>query len=126
MDAQTVSAVAHILEALGPWGLVLVVLGTNLAVPCVVLVLWFFNSRRVDRLLQTYREDVQKTLGAYRASVDEIAQYYKDNVELVKSWERLADDITGIVSLNTRTMQRLVDRVESNWFCPAVKKEAQP
>lgn len=73
-----------------------------------------------------FRTLMTTTVDKYGEALGETRQFYKDNVELVRSWERLAQDFAEIISLNTRTQQKLVDKIETNQFCPAVKEKMRP
>lgn len=78
--------------------------------PGVVLVLWFLTYRDQGRILQQYQRDMQ-----------EQRKMYENNVELVKRVLTIADEQQEIIIMNTRIQQSLVDRIESNQFCPMVR-----
>lgn len=81
----------------------------------VILIIWHFDGKRYDRLLCQYRRDMQ-----------ELRDMYEKNVILVKSYERMADELHDVVILNTQAVTGLVDSVKGNQFCPMVrlKKDA--
>jgi hypothetical protein len=54
----------------------------------------------------------------------EVTQFYKDNVELVKSTQRMAGDMRDLVLNNTRAMERLSNAIEANFYCPIVREHA--
>lgn len=56
-----------------------------------------------------------------RRQLDQAVQMYKDNVNLVKSWERLADDQKDIITLNTQAWIGVRDAIQRNEFCPVVR-----
>jgi hypothetical protein len=55
----------------------------------------------------------------------ETAQYYRDNVELVKSYERVADDLSDLVATNVQVLERLVGKIDNNLFCPVARERAR-
>lgn len=78
--------------------------------PGVVLVLWFLTYRDQTRILSQYQKDMQ-----------EQRRMYESNVELVKRVLTIADEQQEVIIMNTRIQQSLVDRIESNQFCPMVR-----
>lgn len=104
-----------------PAALSLFQLGQSLGPVGLLMVFWFLDSRRTDKILKSYKEDAQ-----------EARQMYKDNVILVKQYADLARDLKDIVIMNTQGFQIVHDEVQGarkdirdNDFCPmvTVKKE---
>lgn len=87
-----------------------VTLASNLGVPGLVLVIWYFSDKSHERTLKQYREDMI-----------EQRQMYRDNVELVKAYREIACSLRDLIVLNTQTMTRLCDKVDGNQFCPQVR-----
>ncbi|MBA3009462.1 MAG: hypothetical protein KKF12_17575 [Proteobacteria bacterium] len=93
MEPATVLAAPHFLKilemilGLGPIGLVLIV--------------WYFDKQKTDEILRQYTKDMQ-----------EQREQYLTNVSLVKKYADLAGDLKEIITLNTQTMTRLVDRID--------------
>jgi hypothetical protein len=54
----------------------------------------------------------------------EVTQYYKDNVELLKTTQRIAEDLRDIIVANTRAFDRLSNTIEANFYCPVVREHA--
>lgn len=110
MDQQTLTALLNLASKLDPetlrWFFTLMI-GTPLGILLILLVLYYFNDRRYQQMLQQYRSDI-----------DRISQYYESNVVLVKSYETIANSLQDQVVLNTQTMQRMVDVCITNQFCP--------
>lgn len=144
---QALSTIAAVLQQLGVPGLVALVLAAPAAVLITVLVLHHLQNARTANLLETYRADMAgltekaraeaaTQLENYRADTQHIlrelgrehgetAQYYKDNVELVKSYERMAKDLSDLVAANVQALERLAGKVENNMFCPTVREGAR-
>lgn len=130
------SIIAKIIDALGVGGII------------AVLLLSHVNNRRLSEMVKAYRDDHDKRFDDYQDKSDErfeafrklvdsilkehssmfreVVQFYKDNVELVKVTQKLADEHVDVISLNTRMLQKMVDRIDSNQFCPAVKERMKP
>lgn len=75
--------------------------------------------------LESYRADMQTVLRELGDHQQETAQYYRDNVELVKAYERIATGLQDVVVNNTRTMERVLSLIENNMMCPAVREAAR-
>lgn len=52
-----------------------------------------------------------------------VVKNYDSNVILVEGYQKLANDLAGIIHLNTQMMTRLVEKIENNQFCPMVKEK---
>ncbi|WP_319543171.1 hypothetical protein [uncultured Pseudodesulfovibrio sp.] len=140
--------IAKIFDTLGPGGIVLLFLAGPVVVVVAVLLLSHFNNRRLTVVVDAYRKDADdrfdkfrsdsdrrfeefrswmtSTVDKYGEALSEVSQFYKDNVELVRTTQKLAQDHVDVISFNTRIMQKLADKIESNQFCPMVKKEMRP
>lgn len=82
-----------------------------LGLPGLIVVLWYFDMKRIDSLILKHQGDLKDVLAVYKRDVDTIGQMYRDNVSLVKGYEKLADDLTSIITLNTQTLTSLVEHV---------------
>ena len=94
-----------------PFSVITLMVGT-LGVPGAVMVLFYLHVQHTNRILAAYRDDVQK-----------ISRYYEDNVKLVKDYGGLADDLSGIIHLNTQAMTQLVEQIKNNMFCPVIREK---
>ena len=99
-----------------------------LGLPGLIFIIWHFDNKRFDRMREDYQKHVGTILGQYRDDVSEIKQLYEANVGLVRNyeygvrqWEKLDGELSGIISLNTQVLTRLVEKVENNRFCPTVR-----
>ena len=141
------ATIAGVLQQLGVPGLVALVLAAPAAVLITVLVLNHLQDRKTAAMLEVYRQDMAKLaetartealtqLEVYRADTQSIlrslgkehsetAQYYKDNVELVKSYERMAKDLSDLVASNVRLLERLAGQISNNMYCPLVRERAR-
>jgi hypothetical protein len=75
----------------------------NLGPVIVILILGYLGKLQIDKTLSQYREDML-----------EQRKMYESNVELVKQYQNLAGDLKDVITLNTRVMTQLVDRIEKD------------
>ena len=121
MEGSVITALVNVLDKLDP-GTVATLIAMTILSPFGVLVLiasmMIRAERRADAILRSYREDTQQTLEAYGKDIQTLSDFYKHNVELVISWKRIAEGFQETVVLNTATMQRMCDLMQTNQFCP--------
>ena len=46
---------------------------------------------------------------------------YEQNVTLVKSYEKLANALADVITLNTQHLTRVEDKIDANQYCPQVR-----
>lgn len=104
--------VIEALIALGLPGVILILA----AIPALVVVLAFVmnyrHAKRMESILETYRQDTQKILDDMGTKHAEVSEFYRKNVSLVKSYERLTDSLQTLVVNNTRAMEHLSTIIE--------------
>ncbi len=119
--AQTIAAV---LSGLGVPGLLALALSGPALVIVAMLYFEHLRTKRSEQAQQMYREETSRILEAYRVDTQKVLRdvasehaeavsYYRDNVELVKNYERMADSLQTLVVNNTRAMERLTTIVET-------------
>lgn len=107
-----------------------------LGLPGVIFVIWLVTLMRDTRLekkrdkeqsdlLTALKDETRKILAAYREDVRAVTRFYEDNVLLVKNYQRLADDLSGIIHLNTQAQTQLVEQIKNNMFCPVVREKGR-
>lgn len=125
--SAAISAALPLLEALfslGVPGILLMLASIPALVVVVVFALDYKHGRRVSKVLEAYREDTQESLRVmtekFEASLremnrnhEEVAEYYRRNVSLVKNYERLTDALQTLVVNNTRAVEHLSTIVET-------------
>jgi len=101
-----VFAIIHaIISAIGPTGIVMVlflIMLFGLAPTAIIIGIWYVDKQKTDEILRSYSKDMQ-----------EIRGMYVTNASLVKRYADLADDLKDIITLNTQTMTRLVEKIEN-------------
>jgi len=90
-----------------------------------ILVIWYFDRIRIDKIYEQHRKDVAAVLDQYRNDMAEMRRMYENNVGLVKGYEKLAADLHDVVITNTRAFMHLADDIEKNQFCPQVRLTKQ-
>ena len=101
--------------------LLFAMVGSPLAVTVIILIAWIKDSRQSDSTLKIYRSDMEMVLKSYGQHIGKLTEYYEKNVELVKSWQQIAEGFRDTVVLNTQTLTKVCDQIENNLFCPMVR-----
>lgn len=144
---EALTAIASVLGRLGVPGLVVLVLVGPAAVLIAVLVLEYLRRRSADRVLEQYRGDTAAAmerhrteaavlLESYRADTQavlrelgnnqqETTRYYRDNVELVRAYRLVAENLQDVVVNNTRILERVLALMENNLACPMAREGAR-
>ena len=128
--------IASILDRLGVPGLIAILLAGPAAVLVTILILDHLRGKRLETLneqhreenrllIEQYRADTQKILLDYGIKHTEALQFYKDNVELVKQYKRIADGFQDVVVTNTGMMARVAGLTENNMHCPLAREAAK-
>lgn len=106
-------------------------LAITLSGPALLLAIVFTQShastKRMERaqkhfqavmleMVETYRKDTQGMLQEVAGKHEEVVQFYRKNVELVKNYERMTDFMQTLVVNNTRALERLTTIIESRKF----------
>ena len=98
---SALTAIAAIIEKIGAWPLgsvaALIVFG-----PWIVMGL---ISRSVEK--------------RHEAAI----KMYEENVKLVLNYEKVAAGLQDILVLTTQTMTQVKDRIDSNLYCPMMRKD---
>lgn len=98
---MTTPAVISVLDILGQFGF-----------PGLILYIWWMDNRRIQGILDTYKADMA-----------EQRRMYESNVSLVKDYGSVASDLRDVVIMNTQAMQKTFDAVNTNQFCPLIRKK---
>jgi hypothetical protein len=80
-------------------------------------------NTRVERAMATFRDEVTKLVASQEKRFEAVVRMYENNVKVVDDYHSLASDLTGIITLSTRTLEGLVQKIDNNQFCPNVRKE---
>jgi len=90
---------SHILPIISSFGL-----------PGLVLIMWYFSEKSHERTLAQYRDDML-----------EQRQMYKDNVELVKSYQKIDESYQDVIIMNANASTKLSADIRSNQYCPMIR-----
>lgn len=77
----------------------------------------------MSRVLASNKEDINRILAVYKDDVSRVTRFYEDNVLLVKNYQKLADELAGIITLNTQVQTQLVEKIKANMFCPVIREK---
>lgn len=104
MTPDQLTTLASIIEIIGsvnswPFGMILfsIILGPWLA----AFGLAFFQSRRFEK----------------------VVTMYENNVRLVEDYARLSRDLHDVVIMNTQISTKLVENINTNQYCPSIRLE---
>ena len=82
------------------------------------------HREHTSSMVERHRTDTAVILHDMGERHSVVAQFYKDNVELLKTTQRMAGDLRDIVLNNTLAMERLNNNILSNFYCPAAREAA--
>ncbi len=127
MDPQAMTALLPILEGLVALGIPGILLGVA-AIPALVigLICWlnYRHEKQITKVLEAYRADThqiievfsqkhEECVSEFSAKHQQVVNYYTNNVQLVKSHEKMAEANQTLIVNNTRVMEHLCVVVES-------------
>ena len=81
------------------------------------------DNHRIDTISAEYKKEISTILTQYKDDMAKMTRYYENNVDLVKHYEKLADDLSSVIHLNTRAMTELVEKIRNNMFCPIIREK---
>lgn len=58
----------------------------------------------------------------YHRRFERVVKMYENNVVLVENYEKLANELSGVIHLNTQVQTKLVEQIKSNMYCPIVRE----
>ena len=122
-------------DRLGVPGVIGLLLAGPAAVLVALLMLDFMRMRHMRNESEEHRKEMLALVEQHRADMNtvlrdlgekhaEVVQFYKDNVELVKDYNKLADNFQDIVVNNTRAVEHLASLAQANFFCPIAREAA--
>ena len=127
MDPQAMTALLPILEGLVALGIPGILLGVA-AIPALVigLICWlnYRHEKQITKVLGAYRADThqiievfsqkhEECVSEFSAKHQQVVNYYTNNVQLVKSHEKMVEANPTLIVNNTRVMEHLCVVVES-------------
>lgn len=115
---DSLEVVANVLQKIGPGGVVLLVLAGPALVVIAIMFIEFLRGRMINSMVEMLRAENRTTLAAYQRDTQKLLrelggnqsatdQYYRDNVELVKQYNRHADGLVDVITSNTRALEQL-------------------
>lgn len=120
---EALTAFAKVIDALGIPGIIGLIISGPLLMLCSLYLIEYRRSQGTAKMVDGIREETRNTLEAYRKDTQQILrelgtnqdktdEYYRDNVELVKDYERIATGLQDVVVSNTMVVTRLTTMLE--------------
>lgn len=107
METVNVAGLIGVFTAFGPVGL--------------IALIWYCDMKTVRKMHAEHKDDITKILASYKDDMAETRRMYENNVELVRQYASVANDLTDLVVLNTQAMTRVSDDIKQNQFCPMLR-----
>lgn len=79
------------------------------------------EARHQDEMSRLERQ-LMSIINEQNRRFEVVVKNYENNVLLVEHYQKLANDLAGIIHLNTQMMTKLIERIDNNQFCPIVKE----
>ena len=68
------------------------------------------------------RKDSERRDNDATKRFEAVVRMYENNVDLVKGYQDLSEDLAGIIHLNTQSQTQVVEAIKGNQFCPNMRK----
>ena len=125
-----------IIKTLGAPGLIIICMGA----PSVVMCTMYADHRRYEReRLEAARLDAARReehmaevamlkeqfhaiIAQQEKRFEVVVRNYENNVLLVENYQKLSNELAGIIHMSTQVLTKLVEKIDNNMFCPMVKK----
>lgn len=129
-------SIAAVLTQLGVPGLLTLALSGPALVIIAMLFFEHLRTKRSDEIMQAHSAETARILSSYRDDslkmIRELGdnqsvtdKYYRDNVELVKNYERMAKDLSDVITNCIGALQRMSVLTENNMQCPMAREAAR-
>ena len=80
------------------------------------------QNRRSDETAAAFRSQVDALVKTHEKRFEGVVRMYENNVQVVKDYHGLSSDLAGIITLSTRTLEGLGQKIDNNQFCPLARK----
>lgn len=102
--ASTLRDYSLIVQTVGPMG--------------VLVFVWWQGYRENQR----WRERIETEMHRWQQRHQEVVRMYENNVELLKTTQRIAQNSEELIVHNVQVMQKVYDLAKNNMFCPKVRE----
>lgn len=134
--SNELSLIETLVNTLGAPGIILICMGA----PSLVMAFMYADHRRVERdRLETAqaqgRRDLQHRdemavlkeqylhiIAQQEKRFEMVVKNYENNVLLVENYQKLSNELAGIIHMSTQVMTRLVEKIDNNMYCPISKE----
>jgi uncharacterized membrane-anchored protein YhcB (DUF1043 family) len=132
-DVAALTMLLSVLKQMSTWPFGVIIFAMVIGPWLFAFIFWRMDNRRFLQQAETNQAQVKETLRQYRQDVSEIKRLYESNSRLVmatneafKRLEKIYGESVSVISLCTQTQTKLVGAIESNQFCPLVRKKGGP
>lgn len=120
------SIINNLVTTLGAPGLLVICM----LAPTIIMAFMYMDHRRAERSrlmamqietdreikhredISGFREMVMRMMVDQEKRFEAVVRNYENNVILVQNYEKLANDLAGVIHLSTQAMTKLVDRID--------------
>ena len=90
------------------------------------------HQYQIETIRTLHQEELTKMRDGFmgiitqqQARIEQVVKQYENNVVLVEGYQKLANDLAGIITLNTQTLTRLVEKVDNSQAWLAAREGAK-
>jgi uncharacterized membrane protein YqiK len=80
------------------------------------------ESRHLRELAE-FKQQMALIITQQEKRFEAVVRNYENNVLLVENYQKLANELAGIIHMSTQVMTKLVEKIDNNLFCPIIKGE---
>lgn len=120
------SIINNLVTTLGAPGLLVICM----LAPTIIMAFMYMDHRRAERSrlmamqietdreikhredISGFRDMVMRMMVDQEKRFEAVVRNYENNVILVQNYEKLANDLAGVIHLSTQAMTKLVDRID--------------
>lgn len=120
------SIINNLVTTLGAPGLLVICM----LAPTIIMAFMYMDHRRAERSrlmamqietdreikhredISGFREMVMRMMVDQEKRFEAVVRNYENNVIIVQNYEKLANDLAGVIHLSTQAMTKLVDRID--------------
>ena len=126
---EDIGIINTIITTLGAPGMIIICM----AAPTLVMAFMYADHRRYERddsrrmlmhqqEMTTIKDLHSQMVAAQERRFDAVVRNYENNVCLVENYQKLANELAGIIHMSTQVLTKLVEKIDNNHFCPIIKK----
>jgi len=79
------------------------------------------TEARHQEEMAEFKRQMMQIISQQDKRFEAVVRNYESNVLLVENYQKLANELAGIIHMSTQVMTKLVEKIENNMFCPITK-----